>query len=215
MKRFPIVILSAALALSMLTACSDGSGSSNNTAAGGSTSVSTSAAGSSAADAELPPLTGGFETPALITPAGQSADGDIIQTLCTRANIAVDLDEDATADDLSGYKTLIFAVGGSSKGLGAAGINSEDELARVQSLITAAQEQGIKIISMHVGGSARRGDLSDEFLADPMRAADAAVVVSSGDTDGVIRGYLAENNTPTAYVEGQVDCIDCLTTLFS
>lgn len=214
MKRFPLVILSAALALSMLASCSNSVGGSGSAASGGSASVSSSASGSSSS-AELPALPGGFETPALITPAGQSADGDIIQTLCTRANITVDLDEDATADDLSGYKTLIFAVGGSSKGLGAAGINSEDELARVQSLITAAQEQGIKIISMHVGGSARRGDLSDEFLPDPMRAADAAVVVSGGDTDGVIRGYLAENNTPAAYVESQVDCIDCLTTLFS
>lgn len=215
MKRLPIVLLSAVLTLSMLTACSDSSSSAGSSAPAGGTSASTSAAGSSSTETELPALTGGFETPALITPAGQSADGDIIQTLCTRANITVDLDEDATADDLSGYKTLIFAVGGSSKGLGAAGINSEDELARVQSLITAAQEQGIKIISMHVGGSARRGDLSDEFLPEPMRAADAAVVVSGGDTDGVIRGYLAENNTPAAYVESQVDCIDCLTTLFS
>ena len=210
MKRIITLLLGAALSLSLLTACG-GSGSGSGGASGGA-----SASGSaSTAQTELPELTGGFETPALITSAGQSADTDIIQTLCTRANISVDLDASVQPDGLAGYKTLIIAVGGSSKGLGAAGIDSEDEIARVQSVISAAQEQDIKIIAMHVGGAARRGDLSDEFLPDPLRAADAAVVVSSGDSDGVIRGYLAENSVPTAYVDAQVDCIDCLTTLFS
>lgn len=208
MKRFVAILCSATLTLTMLTACGGGASSSGNNASNSGASSETSVS------VELPALTGGFEMPALITPAGQSADGDIIQTLSSRANVTADLDTDATAENLTGYKTLIFAVGGSSKGLGAAGIKSEDEIARVQSLIAAAQEQGIKIISMHVGGSARRGDLSDKFLPDPLRAADAAVVVSDGDSDGVIRSYLAENNVPTAYVDAQVDCVDALTTLF-
>lgn len=68
---------------------------------------------------------------------------------------------------------------------------------------------------MHVGGAPRRGDLSDKFLPDPFNAADAAVVVSGGDTDCVIRSLLAANRVPTAYVDSQADCIGCLTTLFS
>ena len=68
---------------------------------------------------------------------------------------------------------------------------------------------------MHVGGAPRRGDLSDKFLPDPFNAADAAVVVSGGDTDGMIRGLLAANGVPSAYVDSQADCIGCLTTLFS
>lgn len=210
MKRLFTSLLCAALTFSLLVSCGGGGNASN-----ANSTPSASSASSSSADAELPELTGGFETPILITSAGQSADSDIIKTLCTKANITVTLENQATPENLDGVKTLLLSVGGSSKGLGAAGIDADQEIARVQELIQAAQDADIKIIAMHVGGAARRGDLSDKFLADPFNAADAAVVVSNGDSDGLIRGMLAANNVPTAYVDSQADCIGCLTTLFS
>ncbi len=212
MKKLFTSLLCAALAFSLLASCGGGNGT---TPSSQSNSGSQSGASSVSSDVELPELTGGFETPILITSAGQSADSDIIKTLCTKANITVSLENQATAENLDGIKTLLISVGGSSKGLGAAGIDADQEIARVQELIKAAQDAGIKIISMHVGGSARRGDLSDKFLADPFNAADAAVVVSSGDSDGMIRGLLAANSVPSAFVDSQADCIGCLTTLFS
>lgn len=212
MKKLFTSLLCAALSFSLLASCGGGNGT---TPSSQSNSGSQSGASSVSSDAELPELTGGFETPILITSAGQSADSDIIKTLCTKANITVSLENQATAENLDGIKTLLISVGGSSKGLGAAGIDADQEIARVQDLIKAAQDAGIKIISMHVGGSARRGDLSDKFLADPFNAADAAVVVSSGDSDGLIRGLLAANSVPSAFVDSQADCIGCLTTLFN
>ena len=50
-------------------------------------------------------------------------------------------------------KTLILAVGGSSKGLGAAGIDADQELARTDALISAAKEKGIIVLALHTGGS--------------------------------------------------------------
>lgn len=214
MKKLITSLLCAALTLSLLASCGGGG---NNANANSKSGVNTSAnpSSGSAANAELPELTGGFETPILLTSAGQSADSDIIKTLCTKANITVELENRATAENLDGIKTLLISVGGSSKGLGAAGIDADQEIARVQELIKAAQDADIKIIAMHVGGAPRRGDLSDKFLPDPFNAADAAVVVSGGDTDGLIRGLLAANSVPSAYVDSQADCIGCLTTLFS
>ncbi len=238
MKRLFSILLSAALLLSCLTACGGGGGSSGggnastggssvssgggassstgsgSTSSGSSSSSPSAPAGSSTSGSDLPALSGGFESPVLITSAGRSADDVIVQTLCTKANITTDLKSDATSADLEGVKTLILAVGGSSKGLGAAGIDADAELARVKELISAAQSAGIKIVAMHVGGAARRGDLSDKFIADPFNAADAAIVVSGGDADGMIRGILSQNGTPSSFVDGQVDCIDGLTTLF-
>ncbi len=214
MKKLITSLLCAALTLSLLASCGGGGNNANaNSKSGANTSANPSSG--SAANAELPELTGGFETPILLTSAGQSADSDIIKTLCTKANITVELENRATAENLDGIKTLLISVGGSSKGLGAAGIDADQEIARVQELIKAAQDADIKIIAMHVGGAPRRGDLSDKFLPDPFNAADAAVVVSSGDTDGLIRGLLAANSVPSAYVDSQADCIGCLTTLFS
>lgn len=210
MKNLITALLCAVLTLSLLASCGGG-GNAGSSKANNSANPSSG----STVDAELPELTGGFETPILLTSAGQSADSDIIKTLCTKANITVDLENQATADHLDGVKTLLISVGGSSKGLGAAGIDADQEIARVQDLIQAAQDADLKIIAMHVGGAPRRGDLSDKFLPDPFNAADAAVVVSGGDTDGVIRSLLAANRVPTAYVDSQADCIGCLTTLFS
>jgi len=214
MKRLFTSLLCAALALSLLVSCGGGNGTSggNGAASAGQSNSASQAGGGS--DAELPELTGGFEAPILLTSAGQSADSDIIKTLCTKAKITVTLESQATVENLDGVKTLLISVGGSSKGLGAAGIDADQEIARVQELIKAAQDADIKIIAMHVGGAARRGDLSDKFLADPFNAADAAVVVSSGDSDGMIRGLLAANSVPSAFVDSQADCIGCLTTLF-
>lgn len=211
MKNLFTALLCAVLTLSLLASCGGGGGNAGSSKANNSANPSSG----STVDAELPELTGGFETPILLTSAGQSADSDIIKTLCTKANITVDLENQATADHLDGVKTLLISVGGSSKGLGAAGIDADQEIARVQDLIQAAQDADIKIIAMHVGGAPRRGDLSDKFLPDPFNAADAAVVVSGGDTDCVIRSLLAANRVPTAYVDSQADCIGCLTTLFS
>ena len=45
-------------------------------------------------------------------------------------------------------------------------------------------------------------------------AADIAVVVSEGDSDGLMSGILAGNSTPSAYVEQVADCIATLKTLF-
>lgn len=216
MKKLFTSLLCTALTLSLLASCGGGNGgntNNNNNANSGGTSANQSNSGGSS-DVELPELSGGFETPILLTSAGQSADSDIIKTLCTKANITVELENQATAENLDGVKTLLISVGGSSKGLGAAGIDADQEIARVQELIKSAQDADIKIIAMHVGGAPRRGDLSDKFLADPFNAADAAVVVSSGDADGLIRGMLAANSVPTAYVDSQADCIGCLTTLF-
>ena len=207
MKKSIAMLLSVVLLVGTLAACG-GSSSSGSAAA-------TAPAASAETVADLPELTGGFEKPILITSAGQSADANIVQTLCTKSGVVAEINATASADDLSGYKTLIIASGGSSKGLGAAGINADQELERVNAVIDAAKESGMKIVVMHIGGGARRGELSDKFIADPFNAADAAIVVSSGDSDGMIRGILAENSVPSAYVDEQVDCVDCLTTLFS
>ena len=120
MKKLITSLLCAALTLSLLASCGGGGNNANaNSKSGANTSANPSSG--SAANAELPELTGGFETPILLTSAGQSADSDIIKTLCTKANITVELENRATAENLDGIKTLLISVGGSSKGLGEIG----------------------------------------------------------------------------------------------
>ena len=112
------------------------------------------------------------------------------------------------------YKTIILAVGGSNKGLGAAGIDADQELARTDALIKKAKELGMTIIAMHVGGADRRGTLSDSFIKPAFAAADIAIIVESGDTDNLMHDILAGNNTPTSYVAKSSAARDVLKSLF-
>ena len=169
-----------------------------------------------AASGDLPAVTAGScQLPVLLTSVGQSADGDIVATHCKKIKLDVYQNNTIKAEELTNkYKTIILAVGGSNKGLGAAGIDADQELARTDALIKKAKELGITIIAMHVGGADRRGTLSDSFIKPAFAAADIAIIVESGDADNLMRGILAANHTPTAYVAKSSGARDVLKSLF-
>ena len=177
MKKLGIFIAASALTLS-LAACGSGASGTTTTAAAAETTAAASAETTAAAGAatELTEISAGMcSTPAILTSIGQSADVDIANTLCTKAGIEVTMNKNITGADLpDDCKTLILAVGGSSKGLGAAGIDADQELARTDALISAAKEKGIIVLALHTGGSARRGTLSDSFITPAFQGCDAA-----------------------------------------
>jgi len=132
------------------------------------------------------PTTAFADKPALLTSIGQSADLEMVKVLLTRARVAFNHDPLVLAAGLPGdAKTLVLVVGGSSKGLGAAGISADAEMERARALIKRARELGMKIITVHVGGEARRGTLSDVFIELCVPIADYALVVADADKDGL------------------------------
>lgn len=142
-----------------------------------------------------------FEKPILLTSVGQSADVQMVKALLKKGGIEADFEKTVTAEELKGQKTLILAIGGSSKGLGAAGIKVEDEIARVEKVIKAAKAKGMKIIGMHVGGAARRGELSDKFVHVAAPYSDYLIVVSEGNKDGIFTKIAADKKI-------QIDQVD-------
>ena len=80
---------------------------------------------------------------------------------------------------------FLIMLGGSSKGLGAAGISAQAEIDRTKALIAEAKKQGMKIIGLHIGGEGRRGELSDKFLVDTVPACDYVIVVAEGNKDNL------------------------------
>ena len=211
LKKITSFALAAAMMFS-LAACGGSSASSAAPAA----STPTASTAASAAATDLTEISAGMcQTPAILTSIGQSADVDIANTLCSKAGIEVTMNKNITGDELpDDCKTLILAVGGSSKGLGAAGIDADQELARTDALIAAAKDKGITILAMHTGGSARRGTLSDSFINPAFAGCDAAIVVSEGDADGLMSGILAKNSTPATYVENTAGALGALQTAF-
>jgi hypothetical protein len=124
--------------------------------------------------------------PVLLTSVGQSADVEMVKVLLNRSKIAFTINAQAKAGEIPGdAKTLILAIGGSSKGLGAAGIAAEAEMERVKVLVADARKKGMKIIGVHVGGEARRGELSDKFIQLAVPLCDYVVIVAEGNKDGL------------------------------
>jgi hypothetical protein len=155
----------------------------------------------------LSQLKGKFEQPVLLTSAGQSADVTIAGMLFKKANIQAKALPLAKTTDLEGVKTLVVVAGFSSKGLGAAGVSREQELTRVKSLIAAAQEQKLKIITLHLGGKARRGNQSDDFNKMAAEASSYLLVVKQGDEDQFFSKIAAEKKIPFELVDKIADAV--------
>lgn len=111
----------------------------------------------------------------VLTPFGQSPDAMMVKVVLKKLEVDGRLEE----------KVLITVVAGSSKGLGAAGIDKDEEIARMQAVAEAARTAGMKILVMHIGGKGRRGKLTDAFIAEAVPMADKLIVVEGGDYDGL------------------------------
>lgn len=154
------------------------------------------------------------ELPVLITSAGQSMDMRVAEILLEKEEIPCKAEEHLTAEELEDCRTLLVVLGGSAKGLASAGISEEEELDRVRGLIAAAEEKNMTVIALHIGGSSRRGEVSDRFIPDALKAADAAVILAEGDSDGMMRRIVEEAGVPTVYIEKQTEAMEPLHKLF-
>ncbi len=155
-------------------------------------------------DGEDPPR---FELPNLITSAGQSADVQMASVLAKRAGLSSALNKTASAKDLEGVKTLTLVLGASLKGLGAAGIDVDEEKERVRELLAEAQKRGIPLLSLHLGGEARRGQLTDQFISEFLPSSQMVIIVKSGNFDGFFSKICEENDIPLVEVEKTVDTL--------
>ena len=169
------------------------------------------------------------ELPVLITSCGQSNAPTTIKVVMQRLKMAFDIDPLATPETLQAkakagtpYKTLIITMGASLKGMGAAGIEIDDELARAAALIAEARKQGIEIIGAHIEGMKRRsqgaaaGDTTDEQSIDAVAPSSAILLVyKEGNADGRFTTISQSKKIPLIEFEKTVDLIPTLEKLFA
>jgi hypothetical protein len=155
-----------------------------------------------------------FKQPFLITSAGQNAEVQIAAVLAKRAALDYTLVKLAGPADLNGMKTLVLVLGASLKGLGAAGLDMDKERNRVAALVTAAGKSNIPILCLHLGGESRRGQQTDDLIREFLPLARIALVVKSGNADGIFTAICRANNIPLLEVEKTVDALDPLRKAF-
>ena len=150
----------------------------------------------------------------LVTSIGQSADVSMLDALMKKVGAEYTFNATASADEVANCGTLILASGAASKGRGAAGISQEDELARAQAIVDTCKDKGIVVIAAHLGGSARRGALSDQFNDMALTCANYIIVVEEGNDDGKFTDAAVDKGIPVTLVNSIADTLTPLTDLF-
>ena len=142
-----------------------------------------------------------YEQPVLVSSAGQSADVKLAGLLLKKNKLESKTVLMANPDDLAGMKTLIVVPGFSSKGLGAAGISAEEEMERVEKLLSKAEEMKVPVVLLHIGGKARRKGQSDNFIKEVASKAVYMIVVEQGNEDNFFSDLAKEYNIPLELVD--------------
>ena len=124
----------------------------------------------------------------------------------TRAKLALTSNATATPADLEkggkkAYETLILVIGGSGKGLGAAGVSIDDEVQRAKDLIAKAKQLGMFIIGIHVGGADRMGANTLALLPVELPSLNYLIVRKDGDIDGVFTKAAKQYKYPITVIE--------------
>jgi hypothetical protein len=153
------------------------------------------------------------DLPMIVTSCGQSPDAKIVSLLSERISLKHTYNELLKADEMTGFKTLILVVGGSGKGLGAAGIEIPDELARCDKLLAKARAAKMYVIGMHIGGVDRRGPTSTNFLPYAAKV-DYLIVKEDGNEDGYFTKLAAERKIPLYIVKQTMEVADVLKAIF-
>ena len=234
-KRNVCVLLAAALSCSLvLTAC--GGDTTTSTSGGGTSTPSSASTSTGASSTDTSGTASGYTfrtsesnrvvtengtftsdqvtEPILITSFGQSADSSMLDALMKKTAAEFTFNATATADDLANYGTIIIASGASSKGLGAAGISEEDEVARAEAIVQAVQDSDVTVILAHLGGAARRGTLSDEFTDMALQCADYIMVVEEGNDDGKFTDAATDAGIPITLLYTIADATTPLEEIF-
>jgi len=115
------------------------------------------------------------------------------------------------------YKTVIFAIGASLKGMGASGLTVDNEVNRLKGIIDQCKKKGIFIIGVHVGGTSKRGapGSDNEKMIDAVAPyADYLIVTKDGNKDGRFTKIAEEKGIALTEIEYALDLVDIFKQVF-
>lgn len=169
-----------------------------------------------------------FEFPMLLSNAGQGPDGKGTRTFINfnPTSKAVTIYEtnyfynaEPQPADIAKYKTIIFAISSSAKGLGASGITIEDEIVRLNKVVAEAKKLKIKIVALLLNGKDNRGlpgSANEQSIDAIAPFADYMIIRKDGDTDGKFKKLAEKNKVPLTYFEqGVMDIPGIIAAMFS
>jgi hypothetical protein len=163
------------------------------------------------------------ELPLVVTTCGQSPGALMVWVLSKQIKLPCDRNDLLTAEDLKAkaeegnpYKTLIITTGTSMKGMGAAGVDIDYEVARIEAIIEEAKKEGILIIGAHIEGMARRVDATDAAsIATVTPESKLLLIREDSNEDGYFTKAAEEQGIPIITFKETLDLVDIFKQLFN
>jgi len=163
------------------------------------------------------------ELPLVVTTCGQSPGALMVWVLSKQIKLPCDREDLLTAEHLKAkadegnpYKTLIITTGTSMKGMGAAGVDIDYEVARIEAVIEEAKKEGILIIGAHIEGMARRVDATDAAsIALVIPESKLLLIREDSNEDGYFTEAAEELDIPIITFKETLDLTDVFKKLFS
>ena len=163
------------------------------------------------------------ELPLVVTTCGQSPGALMVWVLSKQIKLPCDRQDLLTAEDLKAkaeegnpYKTLIITTGTSMKGMGAAGVNIDYEVARIEAIIAEAKKEGIFIIGAHIEGMSRRVDATDAAsIATVIPESKLLLIREDSNEDGYFTKAAEEQGIPIITFKETLDLSDIFKQLFN
>ena len=185
--------------------------------------------------------------PVLTTSAGQSADIMTLNILMDEAGVLYDYCDVPTVEMMKAgvglggaesgpgfhveiytdeskyplgtpYKTIVFAIGASLKGMGASGLTVDQEISRLKDLIDYSKENKMSIVAIHVGGVSTRGNpgSDNEKMIDAVAPyADLIIVTADGNKDGRFTTISEKTEIPLVEVDYALDILEVFNKVFA
>lgn len=166
-----------------------------------------------------------FETPFMITNAGQGPGGKMGRLLIKQAK-ALELDKDffyvdvPYEDDVTEkpYSCIVIVIGSTDKGLGATGITIDEEIDRVNRVMAAAKEAEIPVVAVLLEKD-KRSDIptnANERCIDAVCPGSAMmIVIKDGNQDGRFDKLKEEYDIPLVLIDSAMDFGELSKTMFN
>jgi hypothetical protein len=156
------------------------------------------------------------QAPILITTAGQGPGGEFADAMIKRGKITPSrLVAKAGVSFLTDQKTLIVVLSSSLKGMGSAGVSINQELNRINSLITQAKKMGMTVIGCHIEGEARRGGYDEDIINQIAPKMNYLIVRNDGNTDGVFNRIAQKDKIPITFIDKTSELGQIFTEIFN
>jgi len=186
------------------------------------------------------------QLPVLTTSAGQSPDVTTVNIVAEEAGIKYDYCDVPTVElieagvGLAGkesgpgfhvevhsdlekfptgtpYKTVIFAIGASLKGMGASGLTIDSEVKRLKEIIDYCKSEKISVIGVHIAGQSKRGapGSDNEKMIDAVAPfADYLIVTEDSNQDGRFDKIVKEKAIPLTQIKYALELVDIIKQVF-